>query len=128
MTPLTTLAMAGCLALGAGSDQILLRDLASAFSGAQELPLDAVVSLSFPSAHAANSMIAWLGLALIAAPPRLRPAAVAAALALALLVGLTRLVLAVHWPSDVIGGWAFGAAWTLLLLRLLEGTSPPLRH
>ena len=46
MTPLTTLAMAGCLALGAGSDQILLRDLASAFSGAQELPLDAVVSLA----------------------------------------------------------------------------------
>jgi undecaprenyl-diphosphatase len=90
--------------------------------------LDAVTSFSFPSAHAANSMIAWLGLALIAAPPRLRPAAVAAALAVALLVGLTRLILAVHWPSDVIGGWAFGAAWTLLLLRLAEGTSPPLRH
>lgn len=90
--------------------------------------LDKVVSLSFPSAHAANSMIAWLGLALLAAPPRLRGAAVAAALAVAFAVGLTRLILAVHWPSDVIGGWAFGAAWTLLLLRLAEGTSPPLRH
>jgi undecaprenyl-diphosphatase len=90
--------------------------------------LDAVTSFSFPSAHAANSMIAWLGFALIAAPPRLRPAAVAAALAVALSVGLTRLILAVHWPSDVIGGWAFGAAWTLLLLRLAQGTSPPLRH
>ncbi|HEX4738837.1 MAG TPA: phosphatase PAP2 family protein [Allosphingosinicella sp.] len=90
--------------------------------------LDAVTSFSFPSAHAANSMVAWLGFALIVAPPRYRPAAVAAALALAMLVGLTRLVLAVHWPSDVIGGWAFGAAWTLLLLRLVQGTSPPLRH
>jgi undecaprenyl-diphosphatase len=90
--------------------------------------LDAVTSFSFPSAHAADSMVAWLGLALIAAPPRLRPVAVAAALALVFLVGLTRLVLAVHWPSDVIGGWAFGAAWTLLLLRLAQGTSPPLRH
>jgi undecaprenyl-diphosphatase len=90
--------------------------------------LDAVSSFSFPSAHAANSMIAWLGLALILAPPKHRTAAVAAAVALALLVGLTRLVLAVHWPSDVIGGWAFGAAWTLLLLRLTQGTSPPLRH
>ena len=90
--------------------------------------LDAVSSFSFPSAHAANSMIAWLGLALIAAPPRLRPLAVTGAVALALLVGLTRVVLAVHWPSDVIGGWAFGAAWPLLLLRVAEGTSPPLRH
>ncbi|MEA3003162.1 MAG: hypothetical protein QOH81_1950 [Sphingomonadales bacterium] len=90
--------------------------------------LDAVATMAFPSGHAANSMVAWLGLALLAAPPRLRPAAVAAALALALLVGLSRLVLAVHWPSDVIGGWAFGAAWTLLLLRLAQGTSPPLRH
>lgn len=90
--------------------------------------LDAVTSFSFPSAHAANSMMAWLGLALLAAPPRYRGAAVGAALVLATLVGLTRLVLAVHWPSDVIGGWAFGAAWTLLLLRFAEGTSPPLRQ
>jgi membrane-associated phospholipid phosphatase len=28
------------------------------------------------------------------------------------------MVLGVHWPSDVAGGWAFGALWTLLLLRL----------
>jgi membrane-associated phospholipid phosphatase len=90
--------------------------------------LDTVTSLSFPSAHAANSTIAWLGLALLAAPPRLRAPAVAAATATALLVGLTRLILAVHWPSDVIGGWAFGAAWTLLMLRFAQGTSPPLRH
>jgi undecaprenyl-diphosphatase len=83
--------------------------------------LDSVASMSFPSAHAANSTIAWLGLALLAADPRLRPAAVAAALVLAVLVGLTRLVLAVHWPSDVIAGWAFGAAWTLLFLRIADG-------
>ncbi|HEX5184483.1 MAG TPA: phosphatase PAP2 family protein [Allosphingosinicella sp.] len=89
--------------------------------------LDRVASFSFPSAHAANSTIAWLGLALIAAPPRYRSFSVAAALLLALLVGLTRLVLAVHWPSDVIGGWAFGAAWTLLLLRVADGMSPQRR-
>jgi undecaprenyl-diphosphatase len=82
--------------------------------------LDIVVSQSFPSAHAANSMVAWLGLALVAAPPRLRVPAIAAGLALAFAVGLTRLVLAVHWPSDVIGGWAFGAAWTLLFLRVAQ--------
>jgi undecaprenyl-diphosphatase len=90
--------------------------------------LDTVTSFSFPSAHAANSMVAWLGFALIVTPPRYRIPAVAAALAVAMIVGLTRLLLAVHWPSDVIGGWAFGTAWTLLVLRLVPGTSPPLRH
>jgi undecaprenyl-diphosphatase len=82
-----------------------------------------VSSLSYPSGHAAYSMMAWLGLALLAArAPRLRAPAVALALALAFFVGCSRLVLAVHWPSDVIGGWAFGAAWTLLLVRLAGGT------
>jgi len=31
------------------------------------------------------------------------------------LVGLTRMWLGVHFLSDVLGGWAFGAAWTLLV-------------
>lgn len=84
-------------------------------------------SLSFPSAHAAYSMITWLAFALLLAPPPRRTAAVAAAVAVAVTVGLTRLVLHVHWPSDVIGGWAFGAGWTLLLVRLAAGTgsAPP---
>ena len=87
-----------------------------------------VTSLAFPSGHAAYSMIAWLGLALLAAPPRHRAAAVAVAVGVAVTVGLTRLVLAVHWPSDVIGGWAFGAGWALLFARLAEGTAPAPRH
>ncbi|HMC91474.1 MAG TPA: phosphatase PAP2 family protein [Allosphingosinicella sp.] len=87
-----------------------------------------VTSLSFPSAHAAYSMITWLAFALLVAPPARRAAAVAAALAIALTVGLTRLVLHVHWPSDVIGGWAFGAGWTLLLVRLAAGTGSPRPH
>ncbi|MBV8686087.1 MAG: phosphatase PAP2 family protein [Alphaproteobacteria bacterium] len=82
-----------------------------------------VASLSYPSGHAAYSTMTWLGFALLAvSSPRLRAPAVALALVLAGLVGLTRLVLAVHWPSDVIGGWAFGAGWTLLLVRLAGGT------
>lgn len=83
-----------------------------------------VTSLAFPSAHATYSMTAWLGLALLAAPPRHRAAAVAVAVGVAVTVGLTRLVLAVHWPSDVIGGWAFGAGWALLFTRLAERTPP----
>jgi undecaprenyl-diphosphatase len=87
-----------------------------------------VASLSFPSAHAAYSMMTWLAFALLLAPPPRRRIAVAAAVAAALAVGLTRLILQVHWPSDVIGGWAFGAGWTLLCLRLAGGTATRRRH
>jgi undecaprenyl-diphosphatase len=45
-----------------------------------------------------------------------RPALVAAVL-LSLLIGISRVMLGVHWPSDVIGGWAFGVFWVLLAYR-----------
>ena len=86
----------------------------------------AVHNMAFPSGHSANAMAVWLAIALLATGPRWRRPAVAAALAVALVVGLCRLVLQVHWPSDVAGGWAFGAAWTLLLVQLF-GTAPPAR-
>lgn len=76
-----------------------------------------VRSLSFPSAHTANSMIVFLALALIAAPDRVRREAVVAALAGTFLIGISRPMLGVHWPSDVIGGWAFGALWVLIFIR-----------
>jgi undecaprenyl-diphosphatase len=87
----------------------------------------AVHSMAFPSGHSANAMAVWLAIALLATGPRLRLAAVALALALAFVTGLCRLILQVHWPSDVVGGWAFGAAWTLLLVHLF-GTAPAARH
>jgi undecaprenyl-diphosphatase len=81
--------------------------------------LDAVHTLAFPSGHSANAMTLGLGLALLlTAPGKGRAAAIAAGLLFAFLVGGSRMVLGVHWPSDVAGGWAFGALWTLLLLRL----------
>ena len=79
-----------------------------------------VKSLSYPSGHAANSMILLLSLAIIAAPREQRWWAVPAALAGTFLVGISRPMLGVHWPSDVVGGWVFGAAWVMVMLALAE--------
>jgi undecaprenyl-diphosphatase len=80
-----------------------------------------VKTQSFPSGHATSSMIFYLAVALaVTAGTRWQRVAAAAAVLLSLLVGLSRVMLGVHWPSDVIGGWAFGLLWVLVTLRLAE--------
>ena len=85
----------------------------------ENLRLVEVHYLSFPSGHAANSMIAFLAIALLAFDdPGQRRWAVAAAVTLSVLIGFSRPMLGVHWPSDVVAGWAFGLFWTLLVVGL----------
>ncbi len=81
--------------------------------------LVATSNLSFPSGHAANSLMVWLTLALLLpCTAKGRMIAVCFALAMTFAIGVTRVMLGVHWPSDLVGGWAFGLAWTLLMMRL----------
>jgi undecaprenyl-diphosphatase len=80
-----------------------------------------VKSSSFPSGHATSSMIFYLALALaLSAGTRWHRPAALGAIILSLAIGTSRVMLGVHWPSDVIGGWAFGLLWVLLTLRLAE--------
>lgn len=80
-----------------------------------------VKTQSFPSGHATSSMIFYLALAIaLTTNSRWRRPAAAAATLLSLLIGISRVMLGVHWPSDVIGGWAFGMLWVLLTLRPAE--------
>lgn len=80
-----------------------------------------VKTWSFPSGHATSSMIFYLTLALaLTALTEWRRVAAAAAILLSLLIGTSRVMLGVHWPSDVVGGWSFGLLWVLLTLKPAE--------
>jgi membrane-associated phospholipid phosphatase len=85
----------------------------------QEHLLVQVQSYAFPSGHTANATVLWLGLALLLVRgARTRVISIAAAVLMVIAIGLSRNMLGVHWPSDVVAGWAFGLFWILLLARV----------
>ncbi|MFE7577710.1 phosphatase PAP2 family protein [Streptomyces sp. NPDC057521] len=84
-------------------------------------PVDSAHYAAYPSGHAMTATVScglllWL-LHRSGAGPGPWRAAVGAAAVSVLGVGLTRLYLGVHWPSDVLGGWLLGAALTAFAIR-----------
>lgn len=83
---------------------------------------------SFPSGHAALGMVAWgiLGLLMMRSrlPLGVRRAVVAVLGLVILLVGVSRVWLGVHYPTDVLAGWTAGAVIVLVYARLTRPVSP----
>ncbi len=82
---------------------------------------------SFPSGHAMISLAVMVSLLLLAWPTRWRWPVLLAGGLFVLLVGLSRLYLGVHYPTDVLAGWAAGGAWccaVLLGVRARPGATP----
>lgn len=86
--------------------------------------LDQVASLSFPSGHAMVGIILYMLIAyfLVKYIPSKKGkwiAAIACTIII-LLLGVSRIILHVHYPTDVIGGYAFGFIWTFLWMLIYE--------
>ena len=77
-----------------------------------------VHTLSFPSGHAMGAAVTYLTLgALIVRTEsrrRVKAYVLGVAIGLTLLIGLSRIYLGVHWPTDVLAGWCAGSAWALI--------------
>jgi undecaprenyl-diphosphatase len=97
-----------------------------------------VFTASFPSGHAALSAITYLTLGALLA--RSQPSLtmgiyfISVAVFLTVLIGISRIYLGVHYPTDVLGGWCIGTAWAIacwtIAARLqargqIGATSPP---
>jgi membrane-associated phospholipid phosphatase len=83
---------------------------------------------AFPSGHSTTGTAAWLGTAVVVASMTratfLRVLIGSAAALVVVLIGVSRVYLGVHAPTDVLGGWAIGTLWVtgvLVVARLLSG-------
>jgi undecaprenyl-diphosphatase len=88
-----------------------------------------VASASFPSGHSMMAAIVYLTLGALLArvqpKRRIKAFVLSVSILLAVIVGISRVYLGVHWPTDVLAGWTVGAAWALmfwLLARWLQRT------
>ncbi|MBN2905111.1 MAG: phosphatase PAP2 family protein [Rhodobacteraceae bacterium] len=84
----------------------------------------AVFTKSFPSGHAMNSAVVYLTLGTLLARTQraLGPRSLVMTLAVGLpvLIGVSRIYLGVHWPSDVLAGWTLGAGWALAVWLVMS--------
>jgi membrane-associated phospholipid phosphatase len=110
---------------------ILLQDLVKAAVGRHRPPLSQMIGrypgASFPSGHTTQSLVVYgmIALLLIRTHPRWpRVAVLLPAVCLVLLIGISRVYLGAHWPTDVAGGLLLGSFWLLVLHALFPFLLP----
>jgi undecaprenyl-diphosphatase len=121
--------VAGAVTIGLAS--LANQTLKAIIARARPDLLDPIVEergFSFPSGHSALGMAAWgiLGVLVMRSrlPLAVRRAIVALLAVVVFLIGLSRVWLGVHYPTDVLAGWTAGAVIVLLYARLTRRVSP----
>jgi membrane-associated phospholipid phosphatase len=79
---------------------------------------------SFPSGHAMGSATLAAAMVLLCWPTRLRWPVTITSVVFVLLVGASRVYLGVHYPSDILAGWAAAIAWTFGMYLLVARKAP----
>ncbi len=83
-----------------------------------------VESWSFPSGHSVMSAVIYLSLAVIFIPVdmdrSIKKYILTSAVIISFLIGVSRIYLGVHYPSDVLAGWMLGTAWCCISMLLAE--------
>lgn len=74
--------------------------------------LDVIHSPAFPSGHSNNAAVVYI-LFIMLVPQARHPMWQAAAAIMIVLTGVSRIMLGVHWPTDVLGGWMLGASFAM---------------
>lgn len=75
--------------------------------------LDPISSPAFPSGHSNNAAVVYI-LFIMLVPQARHPLWQLAAAVMIVLTGLSRVMLGVHWPTDVLGGWMLGTSFALM--------------
>jgi undecaprenyl-diphosphatase len=75
--------------------------------------LDPITSPAFPSGHSNNAAVVYI-LFIMLVPQARHPLWQIAAATMILMTGVSRIMLGVHWPTDVLGGWMLGASFALM--------------
>lgn len=108
------IAIAGSALLNLGVKQLFARERPSLWES-----IAPESSFSFPSGHAMGSMTLACVLVLLAWHTRWRWPVLAAATLFVALVGLSRVYLGVHFPSDILAGWAAAITWCAVTYLLV---------
>jgi undecaprenyl-diphosphatase len=86
--------------------------------------LDHASSFAFPSGHATSAAVVYLLFAFIV-PSQRRGLWLSIGIVLTILTGISRIMLGVHWPSDVLGGWLLGAGFASAGLAVARVSEQP---
>jgi membrane-associated phospholipid phosphatase len=114
------LAVIGSLALNVMAKNYFMRMRPSLW-----LSITPETTFSFPSGHAMGSATLGLALIILCWPTRWRWPMLVMATTFVLLVGISRVYLGVHYPSDILAGWSAATVWVVGMHQLVDRKAPP---